>query len=145
MGYPHPDVKKRRLKRLQKEQLDALNNSSNISKMDSKVDRHLSSTNYTFDETAKSYKTQEESKSLSNIDKCKETYGGAQSRPKDALKFKNREIAENTINYNDEQVHCKMNNSSPHCNSRNRHNEEEKNFRYLMFHIYRKQKNNHRY
>ena len=132
MGYPHPDVKKRRLKRLQKEQLDTLNNSSNVPKMDSKVDRNLSSTNHTIDETTQSYEAQKESKSLSNIDKCNETFGGAKSRSKDALKLKNRGIAENTINSNDDQLDCKVNTSSPQCNSRNRHNEEEKNFRYMI-------------
>ena len=129
MGYPHPNVKKRRLKRLQKEQLDTLNISPNIPKMDTKVDRNLSSTNYTIDEIKQSDKKQEESKSSCNI----ETYDGAKSRSKDDLKLKNRGTAQNAINSNDEQLHCKMNSSSPRYNSRNRHNEEENISRYLIF------------
>ena len=144
MGYPHPDVKKRRLKRLQREQLDTLNNSPNIPNMDSKIDRNLNSTNNTVDERKQSDTKQEESKSLCDVDKCNESYDIAKSRSKDASKLKNRGIAENTMNSKDEKRHYKMTNSSPHCDSKNRHNEEEKSLRYLIFVIDRKTMYSHK-
>ena len=45
LGYPHPNLKKRRLKRLQKEQSESLNNPSNIPKFNGKKKENLNPSN----------------------------------------------------------------------------------------------------
>ena len=130
MGYPHPDLKKRRLKRLQKEQLDALNSQSKIMNASSKSKKNVNSNNEHLSETMSLEKVTEERQIKCNKDNKEESFRGLKSNSRNDLKTMDQKPGDKNTNSSEEEKFSKLKISSSQFQNNNQRSEKDKSNRY---------------
>ena len=143
MGYPHPDLKKRRLKRLQKEQLDALNSQSKVMNAGSKSKKNLNLNNEHLSETMSLEKVTEERQIKSNKDNNEEPYRGLKSTSRNDLESMDQEPGDKNTFSCEAENFSKLKISSSQFNISNQRSEKDKSYRYKKSDYLRERSSNY--
>ena len=130
MGYPHPDLKKRRLKRLQKEQLDALNSQSKIMTASSKSKKNVNPNNEHLSETMSLEKITEERQIKCNSDNNQETFRGLKSNSRNDLESMDQKPGDKNTYSSEAENFSKLKVSSSQFQNCNQTSEKDKSNRY---------------
>ena len=130
MGYPHPDLKKRRLKRLQKEQLDALNSQSKIMTASSKSKKNVNPNNEHLSETMSLEKVTEERQIKCNRDNNEESFRGLKSNSRNDLESMDQKPGDKNTYSSEAENFSKLKVSSSQFQNCNQTSEKDKSNRY---------------
>ena len=130
MGYPHPDLKKRRLKRLQKEQLDALNSQSKIMNASSKSKKNVPFNNEHLSETMSLEKVTEERQIKCNRDNNEESFRGLKSNSRNNLESMDQKPGDKMTYSSETENFSKLKISSSQFYNSNQRSEKDKSNRY---------------
>ena len=130
MGYPHPDLKKRRLKRLQKEQLDALNSQSKIMTASSKSKKNVNPNNEHLSETMSLEKVTEERQIKCNRDNNEESFRGLKSNSRNDLESMDQKPGDKNTYSSEAENFSKLKISSSQLQNSNQRSEKDKSNRY---------------
>ena len=136
MGYPHPDLKKRRLKRLQKEQLDALNSQSKIMTASSKSKKNVNPNNEHLSETMSLEKITEERQIKCNRDNNEESFRGLKSNSRNDLESMDQNPGDKNTYSSEAENFSKLKISSSHFQNSNQRSEKDKSNRYKKSYIF---------
>ena len=126
MGYPHPDLKKRRLKRLQKEQLDALNKDSNIRDKTVMNNTAMIPTNENQIETKPTERNHAENPTVYNRNEIESREGEGRTFTNTSIIKDERYIDKDTTS-NEHFVPLEINLSSLQCDAKNKTSQVKKN------------------
>ena len=135
MGYPHPDLKKRRLKRLQKEQLDALNRQSKIMNASSKSKKNVNSNNEHLSETMSLEKVTEERQIKCNRDNNEESFRGLKSNSRNNLESMDQKPGDKMTYSSETENFSKLKISSSQFYNSNQRSGKDKSNRYKKFYL----------
>ena len=130
MGYPHPDLKKRRLKRLQKEQLDALNSQSKIMNASSKSKKNVNPNNEHLSGTMSLEKVTEERQIKCNRDNNEESFRGLKSNSRNDLESMDQKPGDKNTYSSEAENFSKLKISSSQLQNSNQRSEKDKSNRY---------------
>ena len=130
MGYPHPDLKKRRLKRLQKEQLDALNIQSKIINASSKSNINENSNNEHLSQTKSLENATEERQIKCDRDNKDESFRGLKNNSRNDLESVNQKPGDKNSYSSEAEKFSKLKISSSQFNNGNQRSEKDKSNRY---------------
>ena len=127
MGYPHPDLKKRRLKRLQKEQVDTLNKDSYIRNKSAINNKAIIPANESLIDTKPADKKQEDGMRVSNKSENIDSRKCVKKTLTNTLSIRDERCIDKDATSNEQLISSEVNTSSLQCEARNKGSVGQKN------------------